>query len=465
MSRSDPAPAPARQDVHAELILNGRPWTVMWQMAWPAVAVMMLWGLNAVMDAVYIGQLLGPQALAGAVLGYPLTQLTLGLSSLAGIGGGVVLSIAIGRGDREMMRCLPGTVLCIAVILSVFYALLGGLLAEPLVRGMGARGELVPLAADYLRASALGGVGAIAGMSLNMLLRGEGKMKLAAGFMAAGLLTNIVLTPIFILVFDLGVAGAAWATNIGGAVGAWLVWRRFRLGQASYPVDPTWFGLHRALRKRIVKSGFPAMIMSAMGLVQSLVVFNVLTRVGDESDVAFFGAAWRILLFMLTPLFGLMRAFQPVAGINYGAGQMARVRVSYWTFVKAGTLFIVPVWLLMTLFPEMTLTLMLPSQDWGADDLLLFRVLMIVLPVLPIVFTALALLPAIEQPGKATTVSVSRQLLLYVPVMLIVPSLIGLPGIYFGSTAIDLLCAVWLLWLVQTSFARLEAGTARPATD
>ena len=112
------------------MILTGSPWRVTWVMAWPAIAVMMLFGLNAVMDAVYIGQLIGEQALAGTVLAYPVTQLTLGLGSLAGIGGGVALSIAIGRGDRDLMRCLPGTVLAIAGLLALGYAVVGGVLAE-----------------------------------------------------------------------------------------------------------------------------------------------------------------------------------------------------------------------------------------------------------------------------------------------------------------------------------------------
>jgi Na+-driven multidrug efflux pump len=445
--------AAQEQDPHAKLILEGHPWPVMWHMGWPAVAVMLLWGLNAVMDAVFIGQLLGEQALAGAVLAYPITQITLGLSSLAGIGGGVALSIAIGRGDRELMRCLPGTVLAIAALMAALYALIGAGLSQWLVQGMGARDELIPIATAYLRASALGGIGAIAGMSLNMLLRGEGKMKLAAAYMAIGLVANIVLTPVFITVFDWGVAGAAWATNLGGLIGAVLVWQRFARGRASYPVNPGYIGLHRQLTRRIVKLGTPAMIMSSMGLIQALVVFNMLTRIGEESDIAFFGAAWRVLIFMLTPLFGLMRAFQPVAGINYGAGQWHRVRRSFWTFVIGGTLLIVPAWALMTAFPVQTLGLMLPGVALQAQDLHHFRVLMLVLPVLPLVFTALALLPAVEQPGKATLVSVSRQLLLYVPVILILPRLIGLPGIYYGSTAIDLLCAAWLLLIVLRIFS------------
>jgi putative MATE family efflux protein len=448
-------------DPHARLILTGDPWRVMWAMSWPAVAVMMLFGLNAVMDAVFIGQMLGERALAGTVLAYPITQLTLGLGSLAGIGGGVALSIAIGRGERDLMRCLPGTCVAIAGVLSLAYAVVGAGLAETLVRGMGADGELVPIAASYLSASALGGFGAIAGMTLNMLLRGEGKMKLAAAYMGLGLLVNIVLTPVMIGPLGLGVAGAAWATNIGGLIGGALVWWRFAKGRASYPVNPRYFGLNRVLVRRIVRLGTPATIMSSMGLVQAIVVFNMLSRVGSEADIAFFGAAWRVLIFLLTPLFGLMRAFQPVAGINYGAGHWDRVRASYWTFVIAGVLMVLPIWLLMTLFPEQTLVLMLPEAAFSSTDLHHFRVLMLVLPVLPIVFTALALLPAIEQPGKATLVSVSRQLLLYVPVMLLLPRLIGVPGIYYGATAIDFLCTLWLLLIVIHAFRKPESGGLR----
>ena len=423
-------------------------------MSWPAILVMMLFGLNSVLDAVYIGQLIGEQALAGAVLAYPITQLTLGLGSLAGIGGGVALSIAIGRNDRDMMRCLPGTALAIAAVLSLGYALVGAGLAETLVRGMGARDELVAIAASYLRASALGGIGAIGGLTLNMLLRGEGKMKLAATYMAIGLLANIVLTPIFIVVFDWGVAGAAWATNLGGVVGGLLVWRRYALGRASYPVDARYVGLHPELRARIVKLGTPAMISSSMGLVQAVVVFNMLSRIGNEDDIAFFGAAWRVLIFMLTPLFGLMRAYQPVAGINYGAGHWPRIRQTYWTFVIAGAVMIIPVWALMSLFPEQTLALMLPDVIFSGADIHHFRVLLLVLPVLPIVFTALALLPAVEQPGKATLVSVTRQFVLYVPVILLLPKLMGISGIYYGSTAIDFLCTLWLLMIVLLIFRR-----------
>src|SRR6056297_495157 len=104
------------RDPHAGLILEAHPLKVLRAMAVPAVAMMLMFGLNSVMDAVYIGQLLGQQALAGVSLAFPVTQVTLGLGSLAGIGGGVVLSIAIGKGDQDTLRKLPGTCLGIALV-------------------------------------------------------------------------------------------------------------------------------------------------------------------------------------------------------------------------------------------------------------------------------------------------------------------------------------------------------------
>ncbi|MBY6205828.1 MATE family efflux transporter [Halomonas denitrificans] len=449
------------RDPQARLILEGHPFRVLIRMAVPAVAVMLMFGLNAVMDAVYIGQLIGEQALAGVSLAFPVTQLTLGLGSLGGIGGGVLLSIAIGRGDSDLLRRLPGTCLGIAAVLALFYAIAGAGFAEPLVRGMGAAGVLEPIAASYLRAHALGGFAAIASLTLNMLLRGEGKMGLAALYMGLGLAANLVLTPLFISLFGWGVAGAAWATNLGALLGGGLVWLRFLRGRASYPVDPHYIGLGRALAGRIARLGVPAMISSSMGLVQAIVVFNVLTRIGTEQDIAFFGAAWRVLLFMLTPLFGLMRAFQPVAGINYGAGRWDRVRLHYWVFVTAGVVMIVPIWALMGAFPVHTLGIMLPGVEFTAGDLHHFRVLILVLPVLPIVFTALSLLPAVERPGLATGVSVARQLVFYVPVMLLLPRWAGISGIYYGATGIDLLCTLWLLAIVLSIFRKGPGGPGR----
>ncbi|MGB0515086.1 MAG: MATE family efflux transporter, partial [Wenzhouxiangellaceae bacterium] len=320
-------PSPELQDAHAGLILRGHPLEVFRAMAVPAVAMMLLFGLNSVMDAVYIGQLLGQQALAGVSMAFPLTQITLGLGSLAGIGGGVALSIAIGRGDADTLRKLPGTCISITLVLAAGYVVVGGGFAEPLVRAMGARGDLVPFAADYLRAHSLGGFAAICGLTLNMLLRGEGKMGLAARYMAAGLVVNLILTPVFIAGLDWGVAGAAWATNLGSLVGGGLVWLRYARGRASYPVDPWYLGLPKTLVGRIRRLGVPSMLSSSLGLIQAIVVFNVLSRIGTEQDIAFFGAAWRVMLFMMTPLFGLMRAFQPVAGINHGAGQWDRVQM------------------------------------------------------------------------------------------------------------------------------------------
>jgi Na+-driven multidrug efflux pump len=443
------------QDPQARLILEGRPLQVLVRMAVPAVAVMLMFGLNSVMDAVYIGQLIGERALAGVSLAFPITQVTLGLGSLGGIGGGVMLSIAIGRGDSDLLRRLPGHLRrhrrrCWppSMVWSV-----------PCVRRAPGprhgRDRRAGTDRRQLPSRPCPGWASLRspGLTLNMLLRGEGKMALAAWFMAIGLVANLVLTPIFIAVFGVGESPAQPGRPISAPAR-----RRCWSGSASPEGRPAIRSMRAtsasagSLCGRIARLGVPAMISSSMGLVQAAVVFNVLSRIGSEQDIAFFGAAWRVLLFLLTPLFGLMRAFQPVAGINYGAERWDRVRLHYWLFVVAGLVMVLPIWTVLNLFPEQVLSVMLPDVLFSDQDLHHFRVLMVVLPALPIVFTALSLLPAVERPGLATTVSVARQLALYVPVMILLPQWIGISGVYYGATAIDLLCSVWLLLIVLWLF-------------
>ncbi|MEM9930499.1 MAG: MATE family efflux transporter, partial [Bacteroidota bacterium] len=289
------------------------------------------------------------------------------------------------------------------------------------------------------------------GLSLNFIIRGEGKMKVAARMMAYGLVLNLILTPILISYTDLGIAGAAWASNCGMLVYCIVEVRYFRSGKASFVSDVTSFAFDRKVFTQILRLGFPGFIIGLMGLIQAIVVFNAIVGVSSDSerDLAFFAAVNRIMLFMMTPLFGFMRALQPIAGVNYGAEQYDRVKASYWLFVRTGFLLIFPVWIILNLFPEQSLRLVLPDFTFTDQDFLFFHLYMFMLPLFPLVFNALTWLPAVNRPRYASIVGVARQLVFFVPVMLILPSYLGLAGVYYGATAIDVVVTIWLVILVQ----------------
>jgi Na+-driven multidrug efflux pump len=151
-----------------------------------------------------------------------------------------------------------------------------------------------------------------------------------------------------------------------------------------------------------------------------------------------------------------MRALQPVIGINFGAKQYDRVIRSYKIFAVASMLLTLPFWVISIVFPGSVLGMMLKDQSFTGDQFLYFRIYMAILPVLSIIFMAMTLFPSIDKGKPAAIIGIARQLVFYVPVMLILPGIIGVSGIYYGSFAIDAVIVLWTAAMVKREFAMLK---------
>ncbi len=449
------------------MILNDNLWRVMWKLSWPAIIAMVLYGLNTVFDAIFVGRFVGEEALAGVSLAYPLSQLPLGLGQLIGVGAGSALSIAIGANDRETQRKLLGNANYLNIIFSVVYTILGIILAVPIVRMMGGTGTALTLGADYFRVTCYGSVFWIAGLAYNMIVRAEGKMGSAAAMMAPGLIVNVIANYFFIVVLGWGVKGAAWGTNIGMLVYT-IVFFFYATDKKKISFEAKPFSVRRDkyVKKSIISMGVPSMIMAVMTVVQGLVVLNALSRFGSTADIAFYGIAYRIFMFLLTPVFGLMRALQPAIGINFGAERYDRVISSFKIFGVAATILMAPFWAIMMINPEMVLHIMLPVKDFAASDLANFRFFTVLLPVLPVIFMAMTFFPAINNSKPSAIMGIARQLVFYVPVMLTLPRFFGVSWVYKGSFLIDLVIIIWVFFMVITEFGKLKEGIVRrPITE
>ncbi|MFK8163565.1 MAG: MATE family efflux transporter [Lewinella sp.] len=439
-------------------LLNGPLPRVMWSLALPAIAAMMLYGLNAFMDTVFVGQLMNEAALAGIALAYPLVGVTMTLANLTGTGAANLLSIAIGEEDLDTQsKILPNANLMVLMACG-FFAVPSYIFAPKMIGWMGGSGEVLTYGVTYFRATLWAAPLWTYGLSLNFVIRGEGKMRVAARMMAYGLGLNLLLTPVLIKYGEMGIAGAAWASNIGMLVYCIVEVRYFKRGKASFVSDVMSLAYDSKVFRRILQLGFPGFIIGLMGLIQAIVVFNAIVGVSPDSerDLAFFAAVSRIMLFMMTPLFGFMRALQPIAGVNFGAGQMDRAQQSYWLFVRTGFYLVFPFWIILNLFPEFCLRLVLPDFAFTDQDFLYFHLYMFMLPIFPLVFNALTWLPAVDRPKYASYVGVARQLVFFVPVMLILPQFFGLSGIYYGAVGIDLVITVWLVLLVRRAMRSMK---------
>lgn len=449
------------QDTRKDFIITGNLWKVMWQMSWPAVIAMVLYGLNMVFDAIFVGQFVGENALAGVSIAYPLSMISQGFGSLVGVGAGSLLSIVIGAGDRRKQERLMGNVNYLSLVISILYMAVTITFAAPLVKMMGGEGAELAEGVAYFRVTAFGALLWIHGLALNMIVRAEGKMKSAAVMMGIGMVVNILFNTLFIVVLDFGVRGAAWGTNIGMAVYVLLGFAYFKGKRVSFPAKP--FQIHRDadIVKSILSMGASSLIMTVMTLLQSVVVYRALAKYGSVFELAFYGAIFRIFNLLLTPIFGLMRALQPVVGINFGAGENRRVVRCFWIFAVASFVLILPLWIFVMAAPNAVLGLMFPSAVMTAASLANYRIFLSVVPFLPIVFMAMTFYPAIDKGGPAALIGIIRQLVFYVPVMLILPRLFGVRWVYSGSLLIDITVVIIALAMLFPVFGKLKNGTLK----
>lgn len=446
-----------------KFILNDNLWRVMFQLSWPAVIAMVLYGFNAFIDGVFVGQFVGETALAGVSLAYPLTQISMGIGSLIGVGAGSALSIAIGKDDRKTQDRLMGNVNYLSLIVTVVFMILGLLFSTQLVKVMGGDGEILGIGDTYFRITIWGSFFWIYGLAGNMIVRAEGKMKSAAVMMASGLIVNVIANYIFMGILDLGVVGAAWGTNIGMFVYSLSNVIYFGKGFSSFKTKIFTICRDKEITKQIIGLGMPSLIMSVMTVIQGAFVLNAISKYGTVADIAFYGSAFRVLNFLLTPIFGLMRALQPVIGINYGARKYERAISAFKIFAVAATALTLPFWLVCMISPE-TILSMMSAELVTPSNLIYFRLNMSILPLLSIIFMAMTFFPAINKGKPAAMIGIARQLIFYIPVMLILPKMVGVAGVYYGSVAIDTIIVLWTAILVKKEFSSLRADLkVRPA--
>ena len=441
-----------------EMILKDNLWKVMWTLSWPAVIGMVLHGLNTVFDAIFVGRFIGETALAGVSIAYPLSQFSVGIGSMIGVGAGSLLSIVIGSNDTATQKKLIANSNYLIIISGILMTAIGLLLMNLLLKLMGASGDELTFGANYFRVTLYGSVFWIAGLGYNMVVRAEGKMKSAAFMMGTGLVVNIIANYLLIVVFQFGVEGAAWGTNLGMLVYTIAFFVYCRKKKATFETNELKISRDKNITKQILSLGFPSLVMTTMSVVQGMIVMYALNSYGTASDVAFYGVVYRIFLFLLTPIFGLMRALQPAMGINFGAKQYDRVISSFKVFAVAAFIMIFPFWLIMMLAPDMVLSIILPAREFLSSDIMSFRIFVGLLPVLPIMFMAMTMWPAINNSKPAGIIGITRQLIFYVPAMLVLPKYFGVGWVYKGAFFIDFIIIVIVCLLVKREFSKLRRG-------
>lgn len=431
-------------------------WKLLWQMSLPGILGMLVLSINTFVDSLYVGHFIGAEALAGVSLYFPISIITSSFIVLICSGGASILSRAIGSGDEEVQKKLFNTIFTLSILTSILLTLTGLIFSKTLIGMMGGTGKMLEYGASYFRTCAMGSFFTVTSLTLSALIRAEGKIKQAMIYTAVSVVLNIVLAPILIHVFSFGIEGAAWASNIGMLVYFLLAANYFISGTPSFKTGKLTLTINKELTKSILSIGFSSFLLQAGNFIRQTFIFKSVAYYGTDSDVAYFGAVFRIFAIAVTPVFGILQALQPIVGINYGAGNYARCTRSVTVFRIGGGLFLFFIWIPLLLFPQGILSIMLPDAIFSANDLTNFRIILITMPLLPIASSGIIYFQAIGKGKMSSILSFGRELILFIPLILLFPFLYGVNGVYYGIAIENAMYILIMLIVTLYEFNKLK---------
>ena len=416
----------------------------------PAAVGMVVNALYNVIDTIYLGRGVGPLAIGGLTVVFPFQMIVMAIGMTIGVGSASVISRNLGAGNRDRAYHTAGTALIVSIILGFLMTAAGALFLDQLLRLFGASDTLLGYARSYLSVILFGIPLISFSMTSNNIARAEGKATIAMLSMVIGTGMNLVLDPVFIFLLHMGIRGAAVATVISQGLSFTFLLLYFITGRSSLKIKIRHLIPDFRLLNEIVIIGLPALIRQAGGSVLAVIMNNVLLVYGGDMAISAYGIINKLLMFTLMPLFGVVQGFQPIAGYNYGAKNYDRVQESIKLSTAVTTIMSGFSFIAMMLFPEFLIRLF--TTDPGLADITVtaLRGVIIFLPLIGLQVVGSSFFQSVGKAVPSLILGMARQIIFLIPLVLILPRIIGLRGVWISFPLADLgAVSVTLFWLLK----------------
>lgn len=405
----------------------------------PAIIGMMVNALYNVVDRVFIGNIpnVGSMAIAGLGVTMPILTIALAFGMLVGVGSATNVSLKLGQGKKEEAQSIIGTGMVLAVMLGISLTIIGLLFSEQILRLFGASDSTLYYAKSYTDIIVLGTTFSIMAMFCSNTIRGDGNPKLSAIIMTSGCFTNIILDALFIYKFNMGIKGAATATIVSQAVTAmWGISYYIRKkSNLEFKLSNVRFNKNAA--KSILAIGIsPFAIQLAASLVQVISNQSLKTYGGDLS-IGAMATISSISMIFLMPSFGISQGMQPIVGFNYGAKQYDRAKKALQICLIASTCIFAFGSIIINLAPQVLVGMF--NSDPKLMDITIngLKKYTITLPILSIGIIGTNYIQSIGKAKVSILLSLLRQCIFLIPLIVILPKYLGLNGVWFAQPVSD----------------------------
>lgn len=430
---------------------------LLWKYFVPSFVGVFINSLYNIVDRIYIGQGVGSLALAALSVVFPIMIIGAAFGMMVGIGAGVRVSINMGRKDFARAEKVLGNGFSLMIIVSVFYTIVGYLLKNDMLRWFGVTGATYDYAQEYLNIILAAGLFQTVGFGLNNIIRSEGNARIAMYSMLLSGGINIILDPILIFGFDMGVKGAAWATLISMFVLCIWVLNHFIKGhKAVVKLYVKNMRIDWHIVKYIVAIGISPFSMQVASSAVQAILNNKLITYGGDLAVSAIGIINSVSMLVIMSIVAITMAAQPIIGYNFGALQFGRVKETLKLELIFATLISVGAWICVMLFPGIIVKLFNTNDpkllEIGVNGI---RIFLLMLPIVGFQVVAGNYFQAVGKASTALFLTLLRQVIALIPMLLILPRIFGLNGVWGAMPVADVFSACIAAYFVVREWKHL----------
>ena len=415
---------------------KGAVWKCIVAQAIPLTIAQLVQLLYNVVDRIYLGHMEGGEGLAltGVGLTFPVITLIMAFTALFGNGGVPLFAMARGRGDEEEAGKILGTSFGLLLCSSVFLIAAGYLFHKPILFAFGASEASFVYAGEYLKIYLLGTVFSMLSTGLNGYINAQGFPKIGMCSIVIGAVVNIILDPIFIFVFDMGVAGAAFATVLSQACSAvWIL--RFLFGKkTAIPLRMQNIRIDKRITKEIFKLGMANFIMQGTNCAVQVACNSTLQSYGGDTYVGIMTVTNSIREIVMLPVFGIVNGAQPVISFNYGAKAYGRTKSAIRFNTVVGAAYTMVAWILILLFPRFWFGIFSDEAAMIEPGIAMLKIYFFGFVFMALQFAGQSVFQAVGDAKHAIFFSLLRKAIIVVPLTLLLPMLgFGVKGVFMAE--------------------------------
>lgn len=419
----------------------------------PSSVGILFMSVNVVMDTIFVGRWIGSLAIAALSVVMPITFFISSLGMAIGVGGGSVLSRALGAGNREKAMATFAHQIMMTFLVSSLFVLAGLFFSEEILIIFGAKGAMKAPAHEFFFPILLAVPFQAFSMMGSNIIRAEDKSKYAMRSMILSAITNLVLDILFIKILDMGITGAALATGISFVVSfGYVCW--FFLFKSELKPQLKHFSWSNKLSGEIISMSFVTFARQGVISVLNVILNHTLYAQGGEHAVTVYGIVSRMLMFALFPVQGITQGFLPVAGYNYGANKQGRVRESIGVAIKYAGGFAIIIFVIILILSKPIVAVFTDDEAVIRDTPGALRWVFAASPIISVQLIGAAYFQAAGKATKALLLTLTKQGFFLIPLVLILPQFLGLFGVWIAFPIADILST-----LVTGIFLKKEMNT------